>query len=141
MRFAINFYDVGFLTPMPNLQSCLFSGDKRAPDALRSRFLADRTLGFDWLVGRSAWCQPSDDKFLKEIGCSCFSNFDERIFERQCRSIAVLRWIVQVGNTACGDASEDAGVIRLPASVIALANHGIGNRVEKARSLTAASLV
>ena len=67
--------------------------------------------------------------------------FRWRPFEGQSHSVTILLWIVEIRDRACGQVSADARVIWLPASVVAFADHGSGDRVQNSRSLAAGAFV
>src|SRR5271154_416380 len=69
----------------------------------------------------------AQEKFLNNIADCAAANCDERILKGQRRPIAILGGIVQIGNAACGEVSDDKRVIRLPAPVIALTDDSIRN--------------
>lgn len=87
---------------------------------------------FGGVAGGEFWGELADEEFLKNIEDSVFANLDGRILEDQTCSIAIIAGIVEIGDCACAEASEDVGVVRLPVAVITLANHGIGQRIEEA---------
>src|ERR1017187_8242611 len=86
-------------------------------------------LGFGWGVPRNFRCQVPDDKFLKQIGDGIFVNPDCCVFECQPHSIAILRWIVEIGNSSRRKVSEDIRVICLPASIVSLTDNCIHDRI------------
>src|ERR1700752_336547 len=71
----------------------------------------------------------SDDEFLDEIGGGGGADANGGVLEYQSGAASGLR-IVGVGNAAGDEAAGKGGVGRLPASVIALENHGHGDGVE-----------
>src|SRR6202795_1643180 len=77
-----------------------------------------------WLVRR----EPGHDKFLKNICRRTASDPDCRIFESQGRP-AVLRGIIKIRNSTGGQSSQDAGIIRLPMPIVALADNRVGNGI------------
>src|ERR1039457_3806527 len=87
------------------------------------------------------WRQFPNNKFLKQVIDGGYANPDGGIFQRQSRSIAILLWIVEIGKAAGRQASEDVGVVWLPAAIVTLADHRIGDRIERPGSLAAGSLV
>src|SRR5882762_5409647 len=103
--------------------------------------LAGRALRAGRLMVRNIPRYFPDDKLLQKVDRGSLANPDERVFKRQFQSIAILRWIVEIGDTASGEASKDTRVICLPVSIVALANDGIGDRIQDPRALAAGSLV
>src|SRR5271169_4231485 len=71
-------------------------------------------------------------ELLKKIGDGSSANANERAFKHQSRS-AVPLGVVKSGDTAGGEGAEKARVVELPAFFVALANHGVGERVQNAR--------
>src|ERR1700678_713598 len=88
-------------------------------------------------VGR----QSANQEFLEEIADRGAPNTNQRVFESQLHSITVASWIVEIGNSAGGQASQDAGIIRLPAAGVTLANDRIRHRVQNGRSRTAGAFI
>ena len=86
-------------------------------------------------------CQLLDYKFLKQISDSSSTNPDGSVLECKARSVAILRWIIEIRNTARSKAPEHIRVIRLPASVVSLANHRISDRIQRSRWCAADSFV
>ena|ERR1700693_3752352 len=74
----------------------------------------------------------ADYEFLEEVGGGGFADADERVLKCQFRAIAILGRIVEVGDAASREAADDAGIIWLPVSIVALADDRIGERVENA---------
>ena len=89
----------------------------------------------------NVWRQLTDQKFFDEIGARGRADSDGAAFEGQSHSIAVLLRIIEIRDRACGQISADARIIRLPASVVAFADHGIGDRVQNPRPLAAGAFV
>src|SRR6516225_9723402 len=87
-------------------------------------------LGGGGSVLRRVAGQFADDEFLQDIVSRRSADADERVFKRYGH-IAVALGIVKVGDAAGGKAAEDRGVIGLPVSIIAFANHGVGKRIEE----------
>ena len=81
-------------------------------------------------VCRRLACQFPEEKFLEKIGGGRCPNPDERGFKCQCR-IAIRLWIVEIGDAACGEATEESRVIYLPAPIVTSADNGLGDRIEK----------
>src|ERR1035441_4206373 len=76
-------------------------------------------------VRRAAWkmrCQFPNDKFLKDPGDAAFRNTEQRVLHQQSRTAIACR-IVKIGDTAACKAPENRRVMRLPALIVALANH------------------
>ena len=103
--------------------------EKGEEPSLKNRDWSTR-LGLGWSVGWRLAGQFAEEKFLEKIGGGRCSNADEGGFKRQCR-IAIRLWIVEIGDAACGEATEESGVIHLPVSIITFADNGLGDRIEK----------
>src|SRR5450755_4347145 len=73
-------------------------------------------------------CNPRQDEFLKEIRDGGNANANARVLKSQFGAIAVLGRIVEIRNAARRQAAQDIRVIRLPASIVSLANDGVGHR-------------
>jgi hypothetical protein len=99
------------------------------------------SLGFGRAVFRYIRSHLPDEEFLQDVRSGGCANPNQRVFKRQPRSLTVFRRIVKIGDASCGKVSEDARVVGLPVSVVALANHGVGQRVQNPGSLATASLV
>src|SRR5580704_4166099 len=67
--------------------------------------------------------QVADEEFLQQVGDGGFADSDQCVVYGQSQAVAILGRIVKVGNTAGSHASQDAGVIGLPALVVALADY------------------
>ena len=67
--------------------------------------------------------QPWYEKFLEDTTKRTLTDSDQRVLEYQRRTIAIICWNIEVGDTADGDATQHEGVIRLPALVVTFANH------------------
>jgi hypothetical protein len=91
-------------------------------------------------VGK-VWREFADDEFLEEVGGGGLTDADERVFERQSRAIAILRRIVEVGDAACSETAEDAGIIGLPVSIVALTDHRIRDGIENPGAYGAGAFV
>ena len=52
--------------------------------------------------------QPANQEFLEEIADRGAPNANQRVFKSQLHSITVTGWIVEIGNSAGGQASQDA---------------------------------
>ena len=102
---------------------------------------AERASGCGGSVVRNIRRELAENKFLQDVDGSACANSDERIFKCQCRAIAITGWVVKIGNAPRGQASENLGIIRLPASIIPLANHRIGNCIQSPRSPTTTTLI
>src|ERR1700747_3888395 len=74
-----------------------------------------------------------NDEFLDEIGGGGGADANGGVLEYQTGTAIVVR-IVGIGNAAGDDAAGKRGVGRLPASVIALEDHGHGDGVESTRT-------
>src|SRR5260370_2529827 len=107
----------------------------------RSQQLAERASGCGGSVVRNIRRDLAEDKFSQDVDGSACAKSDERVFKCQCRAIAITGWVVKIGNAARGQASENLGIIRLPMSIVPLANHCIGNRIESPRSPTTITLI
>jgi len=73
--------------------------------------------------------QFANDKFLKKIGDGGCTYTDQRVFKSESQSIAIFGCVVDVGDSAGGEASNEAGVICLPVAIIPFANHGLGESI------------
>ena len=49
----------------------------------------------------------AEDKFLQDVDGSVCANFDERVLECQCGTIAITGGIVEIRNAPRGKASEN----------------------------------
>jgi hypothetical protein len=85
-----------------------------------------RALGLGWGAPREIRSQLRGNEFLEDIRDSRFPNPDQRVREHQSDCIAILGWIVEIGDSAGGEISGDAGIVRLPVSIVALADNGVG---------------
>src|SRR5262249_22300536 len=85
--------------------------------------------------------ESADDEFLEEIGGSVRADADQRGFHGEAEAVAVLSRVIEIGDAASGQASENAGVVRLPVTVIALADHGVGEGEKNAGSRGAVASV
>jgi hypothetical protein len=65
-------------------------------------------LGLGWGASREIRCQLRDNKLLEDIGDSRFPNPDHCVGEHNSDSIAIVSWIVEIGDSAGGEISEDA---------------------------------
>src|ERR1700726_290938 len=97
-------------------------------------------LRFRRIAVRGVRRQLPDDEFLQDIGGGGCADADPGVFKDQ-RGAAIFRRIVEIGNSARGDAAEDVRVIRLPALVIALADKRIRDGVQDPRMRAPGSLV
>lgn len=73
------------------------------------------------------------DKFLEDAGNATFSNPDQRVLQQQTGTAIACR-IVKIGDTTGCKGSDNRRVVRLIALIVALANHGIAERVQNPRS-------
>lgn len=78
-------------------------------------------------VGR----QLADDELLEDVGASIHPDANERVFEDE-RSATLARRIVEIRNATRRNASENTGIVRLPVTIVAFADHSIGDRVHQA---------
>jgi hypothetical protein len=70
--------------------------------------------------------QLRSNKLLEDIRDSGFPKPDQCVREHQSDPVAILRGIVEIGDSAGGEISKDAGVIRLPPPIVTLADNGVG---------------
>src|ERR1700682_4390912 len=107
-----------------------------------------------WKAKReAAWTEPSElivgevggkfanHKFLDEVGGCGGANADGGIFESECDAVAIFGWVIEIGDAAGGKAPGDRGISRLPFSIVAFANNGIGEGIENSRALAASAFV
>lgn len=69
---------------------------------------------------------------MEDTGDGTLRNPDQRVLQKQFPTAIACR-IVEVRDTPCCETSDNTRVIRLPPAIVALANHGIGERVPKPR--------
>src|SRR3974377_394985 len=91
-------------------------------------------------AGVNAWCQFPEDEFLEDAGDGTLSNPNQRVLDKRTRT-AIVFWSVKIGNAAFSEAADDPGVVRLHFLIIALGDHGIAKRVQKAGFCAAGSPV
>src|SRR5262245_52198746 len=84
--------------------------------------------------------QFANDKFLEEIDSGSGGKSEACVFQHQSCPTITLR-VIEVGNAACGEAAEDGGVVRLPVSIVALADERIGERIKHSRMFASAPFV
>ena len=85
--------------------------------------------------------ESGHDKFLNDVHGGRFSDADQRVFKRQFGAVAILRRVIKVRDAARRQAADDCRIIRLPAAVIAFADHRVGDRVAHALAHRAGSFV
>ena len=72
---------------------------------------------------RKGWGKPRQYKFLKNVGEGIKADSDQAVFKHYAHSISVLLWEVEVGDGARGKVPHNGRDIRLPVSIVALADH------------------
>ena len=92
------------------------------------------------IVLRQIRGQLAEHEFLEEIDGSSRADSNERVFDYQV-GLVVLGWVLERRDGSRGEASENTGVVRLPVAVVALADHGVGHRVEGPLPLGAGAFV
>src|SRR5215469_1613513 len=98
-------------------------------------------LGLGPRARRKVWRQLWDDKLLKDIGHGRFPNPDQGVREYYPRSVSIIRGIVQIGDSSGGKIPDDARIIRLPPSIVALTDNRVDDRIENPRFRATASFV
>jgi len=69
-------------------------------------------------------------KLLEDTGDGTFTEPGQRGSEHQARSIAIARWVIEIGDPSCSKAPENIRAICLPSSVVALADKRTGKGVQ-----------
>src|SRR5579883_539920 len=80
-------------------------------------------------------CKPWNNKFLEEVGNGILSQQNQCIVEGE-PDAAVFRRIVEIRDASGAEAAQHTGVVWLPVPIVALADEGIGNRIEHSRTGT-----
>ena len=76
----------------------------------------------------------TDQELLKQVLRGARCNADAGRFKRHAQIRLVAGWIVEVGDSAGGQAAEDGGIVCLPTAVVALADDGIRNGLPETRA-------
>src|SRR5271157_2185468 len=84
-------------------------------------------LGLGLSVSLKMRCQFPDDKFLEDTCNGALTKLDQAVLPHH--SMAIGLRIVGIRDGAGCEGSDDFGVIELPFLIVALANHGIAERV------------
>src|SRR5580765_4372125 len=92
-------------------------------------------------VAGGIWRQFPDHKFLQNVGRRRFADSDQRIFEGESDAVAIACRIIEIGNAARGQSAQNSRIIRLPFSLVALANDGIRDGIKYSRLLASRPFV
>ena len=74
----------------------------------QKRHFADGVIGLRCLAAGTVLSQFADDKFLKKIGDGGCAYADQRVFKSESHSIAIFGRVVDIGNSASREASDEA---------------------------------
>ena len=84
--------------------------------------------------------KPAQDELLCQVGCRALARSDKEIPQEQ--SDTAIRWrIVGIRESSGGQVTAYSRVVRLPPSVVSLANEWAGKCVDSARPICARALV
>src|SRR5579871_6156199 len=87
------------------------------------------------------WWRTGNHKFLQDVGGRIGSDSDGSIVESESGAVAVGAGIIKIGNSAGGQAAKNSRIVWLPAAIVAFANQGHGDGVEKARAKAAGAFI
>ena len=93
---------------------------------MRSRRLVARILA---IVARKIRGEFPNDEFLEDIDARGRADADEGGLKRQANTVAIARRIIQIRKATRGQVAKDVGVVGLPAAIVALADHRIGDGI------------
>src|SRR5262245_31848582 len=79
--------------------------------------------------------EPCVQKLLSHMADGAAGNADRGVLEHEPRAPSIFLGVVEVRDGSRRQASEDSRVVRLPPSVVALADDAAGQRVEDPRPL------
>src|SRR5271165_1875852 len=98
-----------------------------------------RLLGLGLSAGLKMRCQFPDNEFLEDTGDGALTQLDQAVLPYH--SLAIGLRIVSIRDGAGCEGANNFGVIELPFLIVALADYGIGERVNKPRFSAPGSLV
>jgi hypothetical protein len=78
--------------------------------------------GFGWKTGG----EFGDEELLEQVAGCGEDGADGGVLEDESGTTAIDGGVVEIGETCSSQASEEAGVVDLPAVVVALADDGVG---------------
>ena len=85
--------------------------------------------GLHALAPGTALRQFADDEFLKQISDRSRTYTDHCVLDSESDAIAIFGCVIDIGDSAGGQAPDKAGVICLPVAIVTFANHRLGESV------------